>query len=496
MITANVRSVFMQVVVGIVAALCAVSSGLTLGFSAISLQPLREANGTDHLDEDEASWFASISSIATPVGCLLSGPLLDGLGRKRTMMALNAPFLLGWVLLAAAPSTSSPVAQLYTGRVLTGFASGIASIPATVYLAEMAQPSLRGMLVTWASLSISVGILVVYLLGSVLQGAWRITAAICGVVPVVNVILVLLILPESPVWLLRKGRRQEAERAMRWLRGIPKGNPTPGHVTHEIEKMAIAGQNENEVHGALANVRFILQQLRRPEAWKPLIVMNGFFFFQQVTGIYVVVYYAVDIVGEAGVSIDPYLATVLLGLVQVVGALGVGFALNRCGRRPLSILSGIGQAVCMVALGLYLQFADTKNSSLTWVPLVAMLIYVIAGSIGFHTLPWAMLGEVFPSRIRGIAAGSTTCVAYIYSFVMLKIYPNLVEGCRALSEHSSSEGLFYFFGITSVIAAVFVWLWLPETHGKTLQQIEMEFAGIANPPDMEKEQVQNQSVKM
>ena len=118
----------MQLLISLVAASSTFSSGMSLGYSAIALPELQRRNGTDVLDPDQASWFASIASIATPLGCLLCGPLLDKFGRRVALLALNVPFLLGWVTLALCPSpVSTPV--LYLGRVFTGLGTGMSSIP-------------------------------------------------------------------------------------------------------------------------------------------------------------------------------------------------------------------------------------------------------------------------------------------------------------------------------------------------------------------------------
>ncbi|PSN45094.1 hypothetical protein C0J52_05095 [Blattella germanica] len=361
---------------------------MSLGYSAIALPELTKFNGTDYLDPDQASWFASIASIATPIGCLLCGPLLDHFGRRMALLALNVPFLLGWITLALTPvPVVTPL--LYLGRILTGLGTGMASIPACVYIAEVSDQRLRGMLVTWPSIGISVGILIVYVLGAILPDSWRLVAAICGTLPLVVGLATFALLRESPLWLARKGRDKEAEISLAWLKKSS------------------------------------------PEA--PLFILNGYFFFQQFCGIYVVVYYAVDIILQAGVTMDAYVATVLLGVVQLLAGIAVSFALTRCGRRPMSILSGI------------------------------------AGAIGFHTLPWAMLGEMYPPQVKGIAGGLTTCLAYLFSFAALKMYPYLMKLFEA------TEGVFYFYGVVSFIATIFVLLYLTETHRKTLQQIEDDY---------------------
>jgi hypothetical protein len=173
----------------------------------------------------------------------------------------------------------------------------MASIPACVYIAEVSDQSLRDMLVTWPSIGISAGILVVYILGAFLKDNWRLVAGLSASFPILTAAATLALLPESRLWLLSKGR----DRAV----------PGPQDAVQ-------SGRQLGKLH-----------TLSLPQAWKPLLVLNGYFFFQQFCGIYVVVYYAVDIVLQAGVSMDEYVVTVLLGVVQLVAGIGVSFALTR-----------------------------------------------------------------------------------------------------------------------------------------------------------------------
>ena len=178
----------------------------------------------------------------------------------------------------------------------------MASVPACVYIAEMTDRSLRGMLVTWPSIGISAGILVVYVLGAFFKDNWRLVAAISAGFPVFTAVTTLALLPDSPFGAPNEGRGTDTE--LRSASGPQESVPSP-----------------KKIH--------VLGILTLPQAWKPLFVLNGFFFFQQFSGIYVVVYYAVDIILQAGVSIDEYVGAVLLGVVQILAGVAVSFALTR-----------------------------------------------------------------------------------------------------------------------------------------------------------------------
>ena len=320
---------------------------------------------------------------------------------------------------------------------------------AQVYIAEAADQSLRGMLVTWTSIFISLGILLVYLLGSLFPQDWQVVAGLCAVVPVISAVVAWL-LPESPVWLAGRGRTAEAEASFLRLRGtnMPR---------HELDAL----MENRQVNSRRAT----LSDLLRPEVWKPLLILNTFFLFQQLSGVYVIVFYAIDIAKEAGVQTDAYLLSVLIGATRLLCTMAVSYATVRFGRRPLSLLSGVGMTVCMGALTVYLYQSTTD---LAWFSSIILILYILTSTIGFFTMPWAMLGELFPLRFRGLAGGITSCCAYLFSFAVIKIYPQM--------KHTlGSEGVFCFYGVTALLGTVFVWFCLPETQGKTLDEVELLF---------------------
>ncbi|XP_063218759.1 facilitated trehalose transporter Tret1-2 homolog [Bacillus rossius redtenbacheri] len=476
-----------QLMFGVIANLVALSPGMSLGFSAVALPQMMKFDG---IDEHQASWIASLAAISTPFGCILSGPILDRLGRRVAMLAVNAPCLLGWLLLAAAPRHSGATTLIYLGRVLTGLGAGLACTPATVYLGESAQQSLRGVLVTWTSIAFSLGILAVYVLGALFQEHWRLVAGLSAAVPLLAGLCVLL-LPESPVWLARQGRPAAAEASLRRLRGVAASADTPAHLRRELASLA--------VQAARRTVARDLGHLRRRECLAPLLIMNLFFFFQQASGVFVVIFYAVDVVQEAGVEIDKYLVTVLIGLTRLVVTIFISYASKSFGRRPCAIVSGSGMTLSMGSLATYLFCVNNKLLSdetidkINWYPVLALIVYISMSTVGFLTLPFAMIGEVYPAQVRGLASGVTTCFGYVCSFIIVKLYPDMLE---MLGRH----GLFLFYSVMSLAGTFFVFLYLPETRGKSLSDIEEYFSNngskIKNVLRQENHVSQNQAGEM
>jgi MFS family permease len=304
---------------------------------------------------------ASVLSLTQIPGSLLSGVLLDAYGRRTTLILLFFPFVIGLAIQCAVPQSLN-VALLFVGRVITGVACGMVSAPATVYIGETSTKKYRGMLVTWPSVGVSGGILLVYLLGWGMQDDWRIVAGITIAFPVIASLLAFLYLKETPYWLLSQGRVEEAEVSFRWIRELSQNETMPDEVREEYEELVgrfkrkTNTQDEDPHISTISNIvegkptlnnvkhesRFRkawrrIASLKNPDAWKPLAINNLCFFFMQFGGIQVVAAYAVDIIVSAGVSMDAYVAAVVLGGVHFLSAMVSSFAQSRYEYMCLSV---------------------------------------------------------------------------------------------------------------------------------------------------------------
>jgi MFS family permease len=226
----------------------------------------------------------------------------------------------------------------------------MASFPANVYIGEMATNRHRGMFGSWPSIGMSTGILLIYVLGWGIQDDWRLVSGITIALPVLSSALAFLYLKETPSWLLSKGREREAEESFRWIREVDEGESMPDEIREEFEELVnnakrrAKKQSEAPQISTISNImadkltfasvkhesrfRKIWRQvasLGSPEVWKPLVIHNFYFFFMQFGGIQVVAAYAVDIMDSAGVSMDSYGATALLGSVQLLGGISASF---------------------------------------------------------------------------------------------------------------------------------------------------------------------------
>ncbi|KAJ9574687.1 hypothetical protein L9F63_008148, partial [Diploptera punctata] len=205
-----------QMLVSGAAFLLAAGAGMPIGYSAVLLPQLQVANSTLPTDNELGSWIASVHSAATPVGSFVSGLMMDKWGRRRVLQICVLPLTLGWVMIAVAKSHG----VILAGRVMAGLAVGLSAAPGQVFLGEVAEPKMRGLLSSIPYVSYSLGILLVYILGATLH--WQTVAWLATILPIMS-LLSFILLPESPVWLVRNDRVEEASKALNWLRGGKTG---------------------------------------------------------------------------------------------------------------------------------------------------------------------------------------------------------------------------------------------------------------------------------
>ncbi|XP_043257845.1 facilitated trehalose transporter Tret1-like [Colletes gigas] len=455
-------SVVRQVLAAVVAQLGTINTGMTFGFSAIALPQLQEPNSTIPIAEGsvEESWIASMSSIGTPIGCLASGYMMDVLGRKRSLIITEIPALLGWILIAFA----TDIRMIYAGRFFVGLGSGMVGAPARVYTGEVTQPHLRGMLTAFASIGVSTGVLIEYALGSVLT--WNVCAAISGILPLAALLL-MFFFPETPSYLLSRSRPEKARKALQQFRG------STYNVNQEMETL-IDFSNKNNIK-RLTGFREIVSALLKPNALKPFMLLLLYFLIYQWSGTNVITFYAVEIFKDSGSTLNKYLAAVILGVVRLGSTIVACILCRRCGRRPLTMVSSVGCGLSMVGLGGYMwlkSYWTANNLPLvaTWFPILCIFAYTITCTLGFLVIPWIMIGEVYPVQVRGIIGGLTTMTAHLFIFTVVKTYPFMAS---ALTRH----GTFITYGCISLFGTIYFYTCLPETKGKTLQEIEDYFSG-------------------
>ncbi|KAJ9579588.1 hypothetical protein L9F63_004773, partial [Diploptera punctata] len=473
---------------------------MSYSFTTIVIAALLDSTDDLKLDADQASWLGSIAFICQPLGSIMSGFIVEFFGRKWSMILVNMPFLLGWILY----SVSNSVVMLYVTNVILGIGIGFMEAPIMTYIAETCQPELRGILASMIGVTVQVSFFVVYLLGNVT--GWRTAAAISAALPIITALFV----TQTPMWLLSRGRTKDAERALCWLRGwvtpdvvkeefnqlvqynsntktstiiqLKTINPSPLsnlereetnniNEDHNEYRNSIHKDDNDESHCSLE----ILKELLKPPTLRPLMLVIPYFFLYQLGGMASIRPYMVHVFREFGLDDVAEWITVGSAVIGIIGGICLVTTIDWLGKRFLSLVSFLGNGVACLLLAVYSIVAihpgskDVENS-VTWVPLTLIVIFSFFSSVMFE-VPWTMLSEIFPFRTRGIASGFSAAMCYVFLFIASKTYLDLELNLELY-------GTFLLFAVINFIGFVFVYYRMPRMEGKTLEEIEEYFSAF------------------
>lgn len=401
-------------------------------------------------------------SVVSLFGSLAGGRASDALGRKWTMGLAAIIFQAGAAIMTLAPSFQ----VLMLGRLLAGVGIGFGVMIAPVYIAEISPSIARGSFTSFPEIFINLGILLGYVSNYAFSGLpahinWRIMLAV-GILPSVFIAFALCIIPESPRWLVMQNRVDEAKSV------LMKTNESDAEVEERLaEIQAAAGSINGEKYEEKPVWRELLSP--SPALRRMLVVGFGIQCFQQITGIDATVYYSPEIFKSAGVEGNSKLlaATVAVGVAKTVFILVAIILIDRVGRKPLLYVSTIGMTICLFGLGLSLSLPSEGTVGIG-LALLAVCGNVAFFSVGIGPVCWVLTSEIFPLRLRAQAAalgavGNRVCSGLIaMSFL-------------SVSRAITVAGTFFIFSAISALSVVFVHTLVPETKGKSLEQIELLF---------------------
>lgn len=433
------------------AACCgSVAMGTALAYSSPVIPELEKPSYRHqlHIDTNIASWFGSIVAIGAMLGALIAGSLAEKFGRKTGLIFSSVPFVFGWLCVIIANS----VPLLLIGRLLTGFAIGIISLTVPVYITETSPPQLRGLLGSSIQLSVTIGMLFVYFLG--IYTSWKLLAAISAIFPTLFLIL-MCIVPETPRWLLVNAQREEAIKAIKFI----NGSEFDAEDECEVLEMKLINQSSE---------RASLRELFQPHILKLLFFSLGLMLFQQFNGINSFLFYAENIFKTAQIKLQPQYCTSIVGVILVISTFIASILMDYAGRKILLYISGSVMCISVVSIGICYYIMHIKGHfEYNWIILLCLCVFVSAFSLGFGPVPWLMMGELLPLRVRGIASSIATLFNWTCVFIITGEYHNMV--------HSMNDyGTYWFYGAFCLLSCIFV-IFLPETKGKTLEEIERTF---------------------
>ncbi|CAG9118631.1 unnamed protein product [Plutella xylostella] len=405
------------------------------------------------LDTKESSLVSSILAIGAAVGALPTGMLAQRAGRRPTILILAIPFMLSWLLTIFANGAG----MLIAARFIAGLATGGICVAAPMYIGEIAETSIRGSLGAFFQLFLTVGILFTFVIGGWTH--WRVLSIVSAVLPPL-LVAVFWWMPETPAYLLGRHRRRDAEKALRWLRG------PDADLTVELEAM------QKEVDDAARQKAGMLTMVTNRAPLMALICSLGLMLFQQFSGINAVIFYTNNIFQSAGSDIDPVIATIIVGVVQMIATYISSLLVERAGRRILLLQSCVIMGICLIILGVYFKLQEDKVdvSSVGWIPLVCLILFILSFSLGFGPIPWMMMAELFAVEFRGTASGIAVIFNWCLVFIVTLCFPLMKDAIGIYS-------CFWFFACFMVICIFFVFILIPETKGKTVSQIQAILGG-------------------
>lgn len=491
-------SVLPQIIAAIGATLGAFSLGTVICWPAVA-QPFLDVGACnttegyqcdEELTTDQWSQVAALMNVGAAIFPLCAMFAIPAIGKKWTMIGLAFPFIAGWIIIIFA---NSP-ALFYLGRLVTGFSGGAFALAAPAYTGEIAEPRIRGALGSLMQLMVCLGILFVYVFGLFLD--WKVLTGINIIFPALMTIW-MFFMPRSPVFLMEKGLSKEAEKALQFFRKKKDVSAELRELQEEITQ-----RKKNGTVSAKAI-------FTRPEYLKPFLLSLGNMLFQQATGINFVMSYTVNIFQAAKSPIDPNISAIMIGGIQVLGT-GIAITIvDRFGRKILLTVSAAFMCLSLAAMGTYFQLdelvekgnvtdltttvATTLATStvasasattvgaagfitqetmdnLSFLPVVSLLMYVAAFAIGFGPIPWVMNVELFPKEARPITSALCTTFNWMCSYLVVSLTPSLQVA-------AGYAVCYYLFSGVALLAVLFVTLILPETKGKSEEDMRKYFRG-------------------
>lgn len=414
------------------------------------------------LDVVMKGWASGCVLLGCAAGVLLAGPLSDRFGRKKVL------FLSALLFLASSLGTALP-ADIWTFivfRVLGGVGIGVASMSTPMYIAEIAPAHLRGRLVSVNQIAIVSGIVLVYFANYFIARAgdqawnestgWRWMFA-SGLLPAVFFFVLLFSIPESPRWLVERQRAQDAEAILTRVAGEEYARAELAAI-----KQSLSTESGTWKELLSARLRF------------PLTIGIALAVLQQVTGINVFLYFGTTIFRNmsAATGVDAgMLQQLIVGGASMLATIVAIATVDYWGRKPLMLLGAGGMGLSLVAMGVMAQTVSSPEAASSWM-LTFIILYVVAFGLSVGPVTWVILSEIFPTAVRGRALGVATFCLWIADYVVTQTFPIMDAAGSWFVRHFHHAFPFYIYAFFCLVLITLVWRWVPETKGKSLEEIE------------------------
>ena len=448
---------FWLYVVAVVASLGGLLSGFDTGVISGALLFI---NQTWDLSDYTQGFLVSSVLIGAVIGAGTNGILADMFGRKKIIIATAVIFIIGSILCALAPN----IYVLILSRILVGLAVGIVNFIVPLYLSEVAPKQMRGTLVSLYQWAITAGILFSYVINGAFASAvynWR-WMLFAGVAPGIVLLVGMSFLGDTPRWLVSKNRDEEAKKIYRKIEPSENADVAVAEIKETLKTEG----------GSDKKIRF--------KKWMimPFVVGIGIMFAQICTGINTIIYYAPTIFKIAGFdsNANAIYATAGIGLINFLMTIIAIFFTDKLGRKPLLYVGLTGVMLSLLGLGCAFHFASILGASLKWVAVGSLAFYIICFAFSLGPVGWIIVSEVFPLKIRGLAMSLCTVANFAFNFFVVGSFPVLIN-------RVGGAYTFWMFAFVSLLCIIFVYFFVPETKGISLEQIESNWIKGVKPRD-------------
>ena len=440
--------------------------GFLFGYDAAVISgTISQVTARFSLDEIQVGWFVGCALIGSIIGVLMAGKLSDRWGRKVTMLVAAVFFSVSGIACAFVGSLE----QLVVARILGGIGIGVVSIVSPLYISEVSIAQYRGRLVSLYQLAVTIGFLGAYLTnfqllhfsqsGAVLNAGWMNLVFVSEVwrgmlgfcsLPAILFFCIIFFIPESPRWLILKGRD---ERAVRIFRKIYLSEVEVDTQLHDTKSVV---QSETK-----SDWKFLLQ----PGIFKAVLIGAAIAILGQFMGVNAVLYYGPTIFEEAGLSGgDALFSQVLVGIVNVVTTIIAVFIIDKVGRKKLVYYGVSGMVLSLLLIGFYFHFSESMGLPNSFL-LFFFLFYVFCCAISISAVIFVLLSEMYPTRIRGMAMSIAGFALWIGTYLVGQLTPWMLQNL-------TPTGTFLLFALMCMPYMLIVWKLIPETTGKSLEEIE------------------------
>ncbi|KAG4077354.1 hypothetical protein HA402_009755 [Bradysia odoriphaga] len=431
--------------------------GIVTGWTSPNIELLKSDKSplpSGSITVQQAAWVGSLLAVGALPGNFINGFLVAKFGRKWPLAATSIPMSVSWLLIMFAQNVS----YLYVARLLQGFALGGVLSISPVFLVEIADDRVRGILGSSVPFGGALGILIAFILGDYTD---FIVTPICGLVMSVIFFGLFSFFPETPIFLMRQNKIDETEKSLQFYRNvrIEKSN----YIKNEIQKLknAVRGNDTEET----TDRSLKLSDFTMKPGRNALIIAAVLALLNQLSGITTMISYTATIFAAAGSTVSPNTSAMIVGILQLIGTLAVTQLVDRFGRRFLYTVSTFGTSLGLVILGAYMMLGTfgVDLQAFNWIPIFAFSYTIFVSALAIQALPIAVTAELMPDKLKEIGVAFAITLLSTASFFVLYFFPILAQ---FIGFHSC----LFFFAVVCLLSGLFLLKFLPETKGKSYEE--------------------------